>query len=78
VLKYLRETIQWGKSLFWSMVSEVLVHGHLASSLWIYGKAEHHGREYMVEQSCSPHGSQKAKKKPEERARDKTCPSRIQ
>lgn len=29
---------------------------------WACGKAEHHGKKYVVEQSCSLHGSQEEKK----------------
>jgi hypothetical protein len=38
----------------------VSVHGQLAPWLWACGKAEHHGGEHTVEQSCSLHSDQEA------------------
>jgi hypothetical protein len=57
--KYLRER---GKGFFCLTVSEASVHNCLASSLWAYGEAEHHGEEGIVEQSCSFHGVQEAER----------------
>jgi hypothetical protein len=45
------------------MVSEVPVHGHLASLLQVCGEAENHGAEDIMEQSCSLHGGQEAERK---------------
>lgn len=41
-------------------LSEVLVHGHLASLFWACGKAECLGREHMVKQSCLLFGAMEA------------------
>jgi hypothetical protein len=40
---------------------EAPFHDELALLLWVYGKAAHHGKEHIVEQSCSSH-HQKQKK----------------
>jgi hypothetical protein len=53
------------------MVSEFSVHGWLAPLLLGHGKAEYHGGEYMVEQSCSPCGAWETDRKREERERKK-------
>jgi hypothetical protein len=55
VEKYLRQC-KSKKDLFWLIISEVGLVGWLRC----FGacvKAEHHGREHVVEQSSSPHGS---------------------
>jgi hypothetical protein len=48
------------EDLFWLMVSEVSVSGHLASFLWVCGEVEHQNREDIAEQSSSLNGSQEA------------------
>jgi hypothetical protein len=50
------------KVLFWLMVLEVSVHTHLTPLLWAFDRAEYHGRDCMVEQSCSSHDGQEAEK----------------
>jgi hypothetical protein len=42
------------------MVSEVSVHGQSLPHFWVQDEAEHHGSNCVMEQSCSPHGSQEA------------------
>lgn len=44
------------------MVSKISVHSHLSLLIWAYNKAEHHRKEYMLEQTCSLHGGQKVEK----------------
>jgi hypothetical protein len=45
------------------MVPDFSVYGGLALLLWACGEAEHHGRECVVEQNSSHHGSQEAERK---------------
>jgi hypothetical protein len=61
------------EDLFWLMVSEVRVHGHLTvASGPKHSEAEHRGGQCMVEQSSSPHSEQEAgeqeRKSPEARS----------
>jgi hypothetical protein len=39
----------------------VSVRGPLVSVIWACSEVEHHGREHVAKQRCSPHGSQEAK-----------------
>jgi hypothetical protein len=65
----------------------VSVHGCFAPYLCAYGKAEHNGGEYMVEQRCSPLDLSVARKERErqtererqrERERESSAPNLIQ
>lgn len=38
------------------------MHCQLAMLLLGLGKVEYHGREHVIEQSCSPHGGQKVER----------------
>jgi hypothetical protein len=51
-----------GEELFWLMVLEIPVHGHLASLLWAWGEAETSWWKGMAEDSCFPHDSQEAER----------------
>jgi hypothetical protein len=48
------------RDLFGIIVSDVSVCGQLAPLFLDCGEAEFHGRKQVVEQSCSPCGSQEA------------------
>jgi hypothetical protein len=49
------------------LISEISVQGHLAPFFLSHSKAEYHGKEQVVEQSCLPHGNWEAER---ERGRD--------
>jgi hypothetical protein len=51
------------------MVSEVLVHGHLALLVLGFCMAQHQGREHVVEPGDSPHGRQEAERPESKRSR---------
>jgi hypothetical protein len=53
-----------GKTYF-GLVSEVSVYGQLVSLFQAYYEAEYHGREQLIEQSCSSHGGQEAERERE-------------
>jgi hypothetical protein len=55
VMKHLRKSTYRRKGWFWLMVSVVSGPGHLTLLFLGHDEAEHHGRNPMVEGSCSPH-----------------------
>lgn len=69
VIKYLRKATC---SLFWLMVSDGLVPGHLALSPLPNDEAQYHGGEHMGKQSCLPQNNWVAGAW----FRDKICPQR--
>jgi hypothetical protein len=44
------------------MVLEASVHNGYLSYVWAHGEAGDHGREYVEEQSWSPHGGQETER----------------